>query len=720
MKNSNPVSTSYLQEFGCLLITDIHLTILGICESAVAIAGIPATEILGQPLQTFLTRLLPDGHDDIIQILIDLQHHKIPRQVVSKRIDGTDYYFKCSMHESLMYIEWEEQHQLHIPAYQLNDLGFLFDRSYDNNWSYVCRAINRQLRFDQVFVLQVHETGQSKVIAGETSNVQPFVEGKEFSRDFLSEDLLLYYDSLSYRYVPSFHHVHQKFYSIQSVDVLCSQLAPPPLLHQVYLTKLGIQSALFFPLYLDGHFWGMVCAHNRTQKDVDLQTRKLCTFIVQNAMSKFENTVKQGLLDRNQEVLKVEAQLKEQLLRAKTVNCVMVQNMELLQDMCKADGVAIYNQGDVFCQGKCPDPEQFYEIIELLKKLTTKTIFKDYNFRLSHGAKIKGKLPIAGILSYTIGQDKDYYIVWFRNEKITTEVQMEADIDLAEIKTATVKTWEKTIYDSADRWDDDDLFFVKSLERVVNESILNKTKEKQLLNEELLLMNNELELFTFSISHDLKNPLSVLKMGIQFLSKTNQLLPADKRLECYSNLKGSISNIEGIINNIVTLSQSKTTAITKDPIPMSYTIRKISQDATLLYKSEGCTFHFGKLYPLWGEKSALYQIFLNLIGNAVKYSSAQSKPEVWIKSDISPTEVSYCIKDNGIGIPKDTLPHIFDMFTRAPNACTFHGSGVGLSLVKRIMERLGGSIEVKSVENEGTEFTLYFPVVSDFPPSMLH
>src|SRR5690606_24111448 len=113
--------------------------------------------------------------------------------------------------------------------------------------------------------------------------------------------------------------------------------------------------------------------------------------------------------------------------------------------------------------------------------------------------------------------------------------------------------WEESIRDSAIPWDESDLSFVESLHRIVNEAIIYKTKEKSLLTEELLAMNNELEMFTFTLSHDLKNPLSILKMGLQFLEVSDHNLTAEKRMHWYKNLLGSILNIEDIINNIVTV-----------------------------------------------------------------------------------------------------------------------------------------------------------------------
>lgn len=152
---------------------------------------------------------------------------------------------------------------------------------------------------------------------------------------------------------------------------------------------------------------------------------------------------------------------------------------------------------------------------------------------------------------------------------------------------------------------------------------------------------------------------------------------------------------------------------------MSYTIKKIYQDAKLLHHAASCHVDFGRLLPLWGEKSALYQVFLNIINNAVKYSSQNPKPKVYIHSSMDEQQVSYSIQDNGIGIPEENLPHIFDIFIRASNSHAFQGTGVGLSLVKRIMDRLGGTIEIQSAVGSGTTVNLLFPISSPFPNSML-
>jgi len=712
-----------LQQFGHLIVIDKSFKIVGISEQALSATHSPLAEVLNSDFALHFESIFENDKEQFFDILQDLRNKNIPRQILSKKIFNKDYYVKFSEKDDFLYIDWERKIEKSLSASTLNEFGFLFDPSYPHNWNYICKSILNLLDYQHVFVLQIQESGHSKVLAESNSSGEPIYHKKELSKDFLTADIVEYYKSLSYRYSPNIRQKNQKFYSIDSsITTFQSQLLPLPRTHHLYLNKLKLGSALFFTLFLDGKFWGLMVAHSHKKKKVDLQKRKLCSIIIQSSMTKYENLVKQDLINFNKQIHETENLLKERLSEGKTVNCAMVNSMDTLLEMTKSDGVAIYNQGDLFFSGHCPKSDQFYEIIQYLQQINHKSIFKDYNFNLNRSHHFSKKLPFAGLLAFTIGQDKDYYIVWFRKESLTSVVQMEILDDKSETNQITenkIRIWEKPIRKSAEPWGELDMYFIESLERSINESIVNKNKERDLLTEELKAKNNELEMFTFGLSHDLKNPLSILKMGLKFLENTSHKMPEDKIRQWYKNLGESVQNMEEIINNMVTICQSKTITLTKDPVPMAYTLHKIAQDLSLIYQAPHCKIHYGKLYPLWGEKSALYQVFLNLIGNAIKYSSNKKQPNIHIKSEIQGAEVYYSIKDNGIGISESILPTICDMFTRSPNAQKFQGSGIGLSLVKRIMERLGGTITIKSKENVGTEIILTFPMVSEFPSSML-
>ncbi|WP_312189557.1 ATP-binding protein [Sphingobacterium sp.] len=708
-----------LQHFGSIVVLDKEFTVVGVSESVLTKEYLNTEIILGTYFFESFKEVFGEAISKIKSALTEILENGHSRHILPIKIKKNRIYVKLRIYEGHFHVEWEQQHKKYISAKKINEFNFLLDTIQPNNWDRVCLAINRLLNYDRVFVLKIQETGYSSVIAEHTANGLPFFKGKEFSKDYMPADAISYYRGYSYRYSPNVDADYQNFISINNnIDPLSSLLSPIPDLHKLFLKKINTKSSLFFRICIDGEFWGLVIAQNERERPIDLQQRKLCTFAIQAASSKYESHVKQNLLERNELLNLAEENLKKSLSENKMVNCALVQHMDILTDLVNADGLAIFNQGDVFNYGHAPQKAQFYEIIHFLQQHTDKVLFKDYNFRLNHQINFKDSLNFAGLMYLKVGLENDYYLVWFRKESLSQVMQMDLKSD--EYDNLHLKIWDEVRYDVSKPWNDAEINFVLRLNQIIKESIFAKLKERQLLNEELLSLNNELEMFTHTLSHDLKNPLSILKMGIQFLQQHSDDVDFTKMNKWYQNFSRSVSNIEDIINNMVQLSQHRTSALDKEPLPMAYTIKRIFQENSILYNAINCRFYAGQLLPIWGEKSAAYQIFTNIIANAIKYSSNADNPAIEIESSNEEDLIHYRIKDNGIGIPTEHLPHIYEMFSRADNVGPIPGTGIGLSLVKRIMERLGGNIVIESEVGSGTTVHLYFPIVQDFPDHMLH
>ncbi|MNN27080.1 Phytochrome-like protein cph1 [compost metagenome] len=121
----------------------------------------------------------------------------------------------------------------------------------------------------------------------------------------------------------------------------------------------------------------------------------------------------------------------------------------------------------------------------------------------------------------------------------------------------------------------------------------------------------------------------------------------------------------------------------------------------------------GETLPVLGERTLIYQLFLNLVGNAIKYSSKRQNPKVSVESMRQGNTVRYDIKDNGIGIDLKDGDKIFEIFSRMSNTEGFEGSGVGLSIVKQIANKLNAAIHLESELDVGTTFSVVFKDVPE-------
>src|SRR5690606_21358292 len=113
-------------------------------------------------------------------------------------------------------------------------------------------------------------------------------------------------------------------------------------------------------------------------------------------------------------------------------------------------------------------------------------------------------------------------------------------------------------------------------------------------------LNNELEMLTYTISHDLKNPLSVLKMGLKYLEDSSHKMPAELRIKWYKNLSQRVRLFEDIVNNTIQVSTYKTKQIVKEHFPMNFLVHKISDVSLVVYQDQNCMVSYGTLMPIWG------------------------------------------------------------------------------------------------------------------------
>ena len=711
-----------LQEFGHILIVNRDLKVVGISEDALKFSKKGDLQFLDAPIERYYRDCLPEFADKHLNFINHLFSTKSPKQIFVETIKNKNYYFDFTTIDDLIYIEWEQQFQEYIPAAKMASLGFLFESQYFNDWNLVCKTIGNWLEMESVVVFKVQDHHHLNAIAEYNFKGQNLFYQKTLSHLLYSERVVDYYRSLPYRYNPDLTKRNQTFYVLdENIDPLPSKLKPAPLQHYHYLQHIGINSFISFPLFLDRKLWGAIVGYSTSPTKIDKQSRKVCSFIVQNAMRQYENMLKETHLNNKQQVFHANAYIKKRLQELQTPNCVLAENMELLTQSMNADGMAIYHYGDIFTYGLSPSDKQLKKIITFLQKKNNKRIFKDYNFRLNRKETIDCDLPFAGLIAYCLNSEKEHYAIWFRKESISTNLNLKNFYQAFKNNPERIPNLnlEEEIKDSAVPWGENEIFFLEGLHNMISESIIEKNKEREKLTENLKSFNNELEMLTYTLSHDLKNPLSILKMGLQFLRSSSENLPMALRIKWHDNMLESIESIKSIIDNIMKLSRSRSHQLQKEPTPMVSQINRICKEACLIHKKDTAIIQTGTLLPIWGEKSALYQVFLNLITNAIKYSSLQAEQCIKIHSYQQENIVVYTIEDNGIGIPEKELSKIFNKFTRASNANVFQGTGIGLSLVKRVLERLDGEIDIQSKENYGTTVTLKFPIIADYPQSMI-
>lgn len=235
---------------------------------------------------------------------------------------------------------------------------------------------------------------------------------------------------------------------------------------------------------------------------------------------------------------------------------------------------------------------------------------------------------------------------------------------------------------------------------------IRATEELVLQNEELTKINKELDSFVYSVSHNLKAPLSSV-MGLLNLAKIEDAKQGNNFMQYFGMMERSIQKLDETLREIIDYSRNARKELAIEKIDFA----KIIQDnlermeympgAELIVKE----IFINDDYPFYSDAYRLSVIFNNLISNAFKYADP-FKPNPFLKIEITTTPAYADIKfeDNGIGIQQEYIQKVFDMFFRA--TMQKEGAGLGLYIVKEATDKLNGTIDVKSVVAEGTRFLI--------------
>ncbi len=241
-----------------------------------------------------------------------------------------------------------------------------------------------------------------------------------------------------------------------------------------------------------------------------------------------------------------------------------------------------------------------------------------------------------------------------------------------------------------------------------------RTRDIHEKNKELVKKNQEVENFIHIISHDLKAPLVSILGFVSILRKefNNSLQGAN--LDYFNRIQANAQQMNTLILDLLEFSRVGRIEDEKESVDTTELLKELLVELKPEIDTRHIQIKMSSHFPvLWGSRKRLEQVLTNLITNAVKYIGSPQEPRIEIGySDADGTNsCTLWVKDNGIGIKKEFQEKIFQIFQRAPNQLKVEGSGIGLSIVKKIVELNGGKVWVQSEENKGSQFFIEWPKV---------
>lgn len=578
--------------------------------------------------------------------------------------------------------------------------------------------IRKIIQYDRVMIYKFHPDGHGEVVAEDKEEgLSPFLGLHYPASDIPKQARELY----KLNHVRLIADVNKKPADLVTnldhdpLDLTNAVLRAVSPIHIQYLKNMEVGSSFSISLIHRGKLWGLIACHNISPRFINYKGREAANFIGEVLSSTLGYQQQEEDQQKNHRFKVAVETLAKQLFKTDSIQNALFEDEVTLLDAVNATGALLVLDNNIYTCGKTPGKPFLEMLVHWLNENMQDQSYISNRLPQEFPAAIKEKQLCSGILAVRLSKDVNDYLIWLRPEVISNvswagnpdkPVEFDKDEKLKISPRSSFKAWSQLVLNTSEVWDNEDVSSALQLKEEVASSLILRAVEVRKANEKLNEAYKTLDAFSYTISHDLKTPLTIIKAYAQILQADYGSDPGAE-----SSIAGILSGthkMELMIRRILHYSQIGQSDVKPVQINMKSLLEEIRNELLLINTHPSMQVILKNTPDIFADETMTMQVFSNLLTNAIKYSSKSENPEVIIDAKDTGSHIEYTISDNGIGIKKSDQEKIFELFTRSGDVGDYEGSGVGLSIVRRIMEKHAGKIRVESDGKSGSTFYVSF------------
>jgi two-component system, chemotaxis family, sensor kinase Cph1 len=748
---------SAIQSHGVLLtFTEADLVILQISQNSEVFLGQPPQALLGQKLSTLLT----ETQIDMIRDCLNTEFENSNPLRLEISIEKNTKLFEGVAHRTdgviILELEYAIEQQavsffdfykfVKIPVNHLQNTQTLAELSQA-----AVNTIRNITGFDRVMLYRFEPDGSGHVIAETKCEAAESFLGLHYpatdipkqAKELYRINLLRIIPDASYTKValePALNPITGR-----PLDMSLSCLRSVSPLHTEYLGNMGVRASMSISLLCNHQLWGLISCHHEMPKRLSYETRTICEFLGQ--VISFELVSKADTEDLS---YKMQLQIAHSRFANKLANCPTIsdslnQSPHHLLDLAGATGFAFCEDSKITCLGETPPPEAIQELLKWLdghcllptglrpvgdhRQIGKEAIYSTNMLITDYPQFVPYREVASGLLALRISYSQQTYFLWFRPEVIQTidwggnphkpySLDAQGQMELSPRKS--FELWKETVQFKSLPWKTCEIEAVLELRSRIIGILLQKAEELSLLNQELERSNMELDSFAYVASHDLREPLRGIHNYATFLIEDFGDRLGEQGTQKLETLMRLTQRMEDLINSLLHYSQFGRAELLFQAVDLGEVVQGVL-DLTEIGQLAPADFRIPRPLPIiQGDRTQITELFTNLINNAIKYNDRAQK---WVEigyilpeeagqdlpQSLDLSQTVFFVRDNGIGIRTKHLETIFKIFKRLHPTTQYQGgTGAGLTISKKIVERHHGNIAVTSIFGEGSTF--YFTI----------
>lgn len=717
-----------IQSFGVLLAVDPKtFQVLQVSDNSLIWLGKTAEQLQGSALIDIIQEV------NFGYLLEHIEENKLdlfPRYVFTLEISNQSLDFLAHFHDQLLILEAEQTSA--VPQEKLfKEVNCITAKLLkENSLKKFCQTLALEIRnltgLDRVMVYKFHKDYSGEVFAeAKHHNLHSYLNLRYPAEDIPNPAREIF-KKIWVRPVPDVNYTQSEMVPLinpltqRPLDMTYAFLRGASVMYTDYLKNMSVAMSLTLSIVVDGKLWGLVACHHNTPKIVPWPIRAACELLAQMSSLQLKNTLKAEFKLYERDVENKISGLTEKII---------VKNQQLsnfihdksLKYFVEASGIAILEDKQWYVSGLTPSSTQLNQLLNYLKSnikdsKTNTSLWATECLSEAYADALQYAKSASGILVMPLSINHDHLIIWFRQELVQT-VNWAGDPYNKPIEKSphgprllprtSFSLWQESVKYRSESWEDVEIEAIKRLRQALTEAIASQSHTLKKLNDKLAKSNNELESFAYLASHDLQEPLRGIYFYAHLLREQAEENQDQEALQRLDSLMKLTQRMKSLIESLLDFSKLGHTNLAFEKINMNNIIEEALDQIAARIDEKRPQIKIDQSLPYaYGDGILLREVWANLISNAIKYNDHE-KIKIEIGYLPTPYGQSYFIRDNGIGIAPQHHDLIFQVFKRLHSERKYYrGSGVGLSIVKRVIERHQGKIWIESNLGQGT--TIYF------------
>jgi two-component system, chemotaxis family, sensor kinase Cph1 len=587
-----------------------------------------------------------------------------------------------------------------------------------------CEEVQRLTGFDRVLIYQFDEDWNGTVIGEAGTGRLPSLLDHRFPASDIPAPARELYRINRLRIIPDAGYEPVPIVPSQSpltgepLDLTFSVLRSVSPVHVEYMRNMGTASSMSVSILRDGRLWGLVSCHHREPKIVSFPIRVTCDLFARAFSLRLSALEHSESYQRRIEVQSAYTDLLAAMANRGDFGLALSERPRELLGLTGATGAALLTAGQCVLVGDTPTESECRSLADwLLQTQQQQDVFAT-DALPGHFPEGQSPAPsVTGLLAIGVSRIHASYILWFRPELLRTvrwggnpEKRIELNNGTSRLHPRrSFETWIETVRGRSLPWSEQEVEAARSLRNAIVDIVLRKAEELAELTAELKRSNQELESFSYSVSHDLRAPLRHIVGYAELLRESLAGKASATESRCIANIIDSSEYAGKLVDKLLSYSRLGRAELQRTRIDLNLLMDEIRRDVMRDAVGREVRWTLGPLPTVVGDLMMLRMAFRDLAANAVKYTRNRSEALIEVAARDEESSHVIWVADNGVGFDMQYADKLFGVFQRLHRWEDFEGTGIGLANVRRVVERHGGETWATGEVNGGATFFVRLP-----------